>query len=168
MNASELTRELVEASAGAGARTRRAARVAAAIRAFGGYRWVGVYDVGADEISIVGWDGPGPPAYPRFSRAEGLCGAAVMARRSVVVGDVAADPRYLTTHTTTRSEIVVPVSSAGAPVGLIDVESERPQAFGEADERLLERCAALISPLWRPERAGEALSAERARREAGG
>ena len=91
-----------------------------------------------------------------------------MARRSVVVGDVAADPRYLTTHTTTRSEIVVPVFSAGAPVGLIDVESERPQAFGEADERLLERCAALISPLWRPERAGEALSAERARREAGG
>jgi L-methionine (R)-S-oxide reductase len=149
MNESELTRDLVDATSGTGGRDRRAARVAAAIRRHGDYRWVGVYDVGADEISVLGWDGPGPPAYPRFRRADGLCGAAVAAREAVVVGDVGADPRYLTTHATTRSEIVVPVFAFGRPVGLIDVESERPQAFGDTDKRLLERCAALITPLWR-------------------
>jgi len=35
------------------------------------------------------------------------------------------------------------------PVGLIDVESEQRDAFATEDEQLLERCAALISPLWR-------------------
>jgi L-methionine (R)-S-oxide reductase len=148
MNESELIRELVEASAGAGERPTRAVRVAAAIRRFGGYRWVGIYDVGVDEISVVSWDGPGPPAHRRFPRHRGLCGAAVGARSAVVVGEVAADARYLTTHATTRSEIVVPVFAGGTPVGIIDVESEQPQAFGEADQRLLERCAAVISPLW--------------------
>jgi L-methionine (R)-S-oxide reductase len=149
VNESELTRGLVEASCAGGDRVLRAAAVAAVIRRFGSYRWVGLYDVGREQISLLGWDGPGPPAHPRFPRSDGLCGAAVAGRRPVVVGDVAADGRYLTTHATTRSEIVVPVIAAGVPVGLVDVEGEQPEAFGEADERLLERCAALISPLWR-------------------
>jgi L-methionine (R)-S-oxide reductase len=149
VNESELTRALVEASCAGGDRALGAAAVAAVIRRFGSYRWVGLYDVGREQISLVGWDGPAPPAHPRLPRTDGLCGAAVAARRPVVVGDVAADARYLTTHTTTRSEIVVPVIAAGVPVGLVDLESERTNAFGAADERLLERCAALISPLWR-------------------
>jgi GAF domain-containing protein len=152
MTARELTRELVEASAAAGQRAANAERAAAAIRRFGGYRWVGIYDVGRDEITVLGWDGPAPPAHPRFPRSAGLCGAAVAARRPVVVGDVAADARYLTTHDSTRSEIVVPVIAGGVAVGLIDVESERPDAFTTDDEQLLERCAALISPVWRSKR----------------
>jgi putative methionine-R-sulfoxide reductase with GAF domain len=148
----ELTRELVEASGAAGGRSASAERVAAAIRRYGGYRWVGIYDVGRDEIAVIGWDGPGPPVHPRFPRTAGLCGAAVAARRPVVVGDVAADTRYLTTHASTRSEIVVPVLASGVPVGLIDVESETSNAFAPDDEQLLERCAALISPLWRSRR----------------
>ena len=149
MNEAELASTLVDASAGAGHRAGRAARVAAAIRGFGGYRWVGIYDVGADAIAVVGWDGLGPPAHPRFPRTHGLCGAAAAAGVAVVVGDVGADPRYLTTHTSTRSEIVVPVHTGRAVVGLIDVESERPDAFDEGDQRMLERCASLIAPLWR-------------------
>jgi len=152
VNASELTRELVEVSAASGQRALRAERAAAAIRRFGDYRWVGIYDVGRDEIAALAWAGPGRPAHPRFARTAGLCGAAIAGRRPVNVGDVSVDPRYLTTHTTTRSEIVVPVFVAGAPVGLIDVESDRHNAFAAADEQFLERCAALISPLWRSER----------------
>ena len=149
MNEAQLAAELAAHSAGAGDRQQRAARVAALIRRVGGYRWVGVYDVTADEIAVVGWDGPAPPAHPRFARSSGLCGAAVEAGEAVVVGDVSADPRYLTTHTTTRSEIVVPVSAGSTVVGLIDVESERPDAFAERDRQLLEHCAAVITPLWR-------------------
>lgn len=43
------------------------------IRRFGGYRWVGVYDVTANEIAAVGWNGPAAPTYPRFPRSQGLC-----------------------------------------------------------------------------------------------
>jgi L-methionine (R)-S-oxide reductase len=152
MNESELTHAVVKASSSGGSRAFRAAGVAAAIRTFGGYRWVGLYDVSLEQIALLGWDGPAPPAHPRFPRTDGLCGAAVATRRTVVVGEVAADARYLTTHATTRSEIVVPVFAAGVAVGVIDVESEQPDAFADADQRLLERCAALISPIWRGER----------------
>ena len=149
MKEAELTAELISSSSASDDRERRAERVAASIRRFGGYRWVGIYDVTVEEIAVVAWDGPAPPTHPRFPREQGLCGAAVATGEPVVVGDVASDPRYLTTHTTTRSEIVVPVLAEGDVVGLIDVESEQPDAFGESDRQLLERCAAEIVPLWR-------------------
>jgi len=148
VNEDELTHQLTVAAAGHADRDRRAVLVASAIRRFGGYRWVGIYDVGSEEIAVLGWDGPAAPAHPRFPRSEGLCGAAVTTAEPVVVGDVGADPRYLTTHSTTRSEIVVPVIAGGDVVGIIDVESERRKAFGDRDRQLLERCAALIVPLW--------------------
>jgi L-methionine (R)-S-oxide reductase len=148
MNEAELTTELVATTSAPEEREQRAERVAASIRRFGAYRWVGVYDVTADEIAAVGWDGPAAPTYPRFPRSQGLCGAAVAAGAPVTVADVASDPRYLTTHMTTRSEIVVPVFRDGDVVGLIDVESEKSNAFGDRDRQLLERCAAVIVPLW--------------------
>ena len=144
-----MTAELVALIAAADDREQRAARVAASIRRSGEYRWVGVYDVSEHEIAVVGWDGPAPPTHPRFARTQGLCGAAAAAGEPVIVGDVSADARYLTTHLTTRSEIVVPVFADGAVVGLIDVESERPDAFGDRDKQFLEQCAAVIAPLWR-------------------
>jgi L-methionine (R)-S-oxide reductase len=149
MDQDELTLALAALTDSGDDREQRAAGVAAAIRRFGDYRWVGIYDVTEDEIAVVGWDGPGPPAHPRFARAQGLCGAAVAAREPVIVGDVSADTRYLTTHSTTRSEIVVPVVAGDVVVGLIDVESERANAFGNRDEQLLEHCAEVIAPLWR-------------------
>ena len=148
MNEAALTAELVAISTAAADRERRADRIAAAIRRFGGYRWVGVYDVTCDEIAVVGWNGPAAPTHPRFPREQGLCGAAIVTGEPVVVGDVTADARYLTTHTTTLSEIVVPVIGDGSVVGVIDVESERLDAFGESDRNLLKRCASVIVPLW--------------------
>jgi L-methionine (R)-S-oxide reductase len=121
---------------------------AAEIRGHGGYRWVGIYEVTSDEIGILGWDGPAEPAYPRFPRTQGLCGAAVAACKTLVVGDVAADPRYLTTFGSTRSEIVVPIVRGEGVVGVIDVESEQPNAFAETDRAALEQAAARLAADW--------------------
>jgi len=125
-------------------------RLAEQIREAGAYRWVGIYAVGRSEISVIGWSGPAPPAYPRFPKDRGLCGAAAASGRTVVVNDVVKDPRYLETLTTTRSEIVVPVKrSTGEVVGVIDVESERPDAFGIVDQQKLEEFAVLAAALWK-------------------
>ena len=50
---------------------------------------------------------------------------------------------------TPGSEIAVPVlgATAGQVVGLLQVETEAPGAFGEEDRRRLEACAALLGPL---------------------
>ena len=129
-------------------REERARDAAGVLRRTGGFRWVGLYDVTETEIAVIGWDGPGPPAHPRFPVGQGLSGAAVASRETVVVGDVAVDPRYLTTLGNTRSEIVVPVRIDGVVRGLVDVESDQIDAFSEEDSALLERCAESLAPLW--------------------
>jgi L-methionine (R)-S-oxide reductase len=130
-------------------RATKAERAAALIRRAGPYRWVGIYEVLPEEIAVIAWSGPGAPAHPRFPRTAGLNGAAVGTGEPVIVQDVASDPRYLTTLSGTRAEAVIPVkSAAGEVVGTIDVESERADAFTDADRTLLEACAAALAPLW--------------------
>ena len=120
------------------------------IREAGDYRWVGIYAVSPEEISVIGWSGPAPPAHPRFPKDRGLCGAAAASGKTVVVEDVTKDPRYLETLDTTRSEMVVPVKREnGEVVGLIDVESEHEDAFTPLDLRLLEGYASAVARLWR-------------------
>jgi L-methionine (R)-S-oxide reductase len=148
VTSSDLLLEVAAIAGGPGDRLDRARRSARTIRTAGPYRWVGIYDVTDDEIAVVGWDGPAAPAHPSFPRTQGLCGDAVATGETVMVGDVSADPRYLTTHATTRSEIVVPVLLAGEIVGVVDVESDRPDAFGGNDRAFLERCAGALSGLW--------------------
>ncbi len=131
-------------------RTVKAQSLAELIGRSGGYRWVGIYDVAGDEIAAIAWTGPDAPAVPRFPVSQGLCGAAVRFGATVVVGDVTEDPRYLTTFGSTRSEIIVPMLHpvTRAILGLIDVESERVDAFSQDDRAFLEKCASSLSRLW--------------------
>jgi putative methionine-R-sulfoxide reductase with GAF domain len=88
----DLTKELEKILAGPGARSDKARRAAAVIRSAGGYRWVGLYDIGRETISVFGWDGPDPPTYPTFPVTQGLNGAAAASGEAVVVQDVTRDP----------------------------------------------------------------------------
>jgi GAF domain-containing protein len=131
-------------------RQAKAQRISEMIRAAGAYRWVGIYAVESEEIACVAWSGHDAPAHLRFPRSQGLCGAAVRSGAAVVVGDVTSDPRYLATFGSTRSEIVVPMVNpvTGATLGLIDVESERVNAFTDDDRAFLEECASVLASLY--------------------
>jgi GAF domain-containing protein len=131
------------------ARATRARRIVDEIRAFGRYRWVGVYDVDEEAVTILGWSGGGAPAHPRFSRSDGLTGRAIARAAAVVVDDVASDPDYLEAFGDTRAETIVPVVVDGGVVGTIDVESDRPNAFRDRDRAFLDGCAAAAVALWR-------------------
>jgi GAF domain-containing protein len=126
----------------------RARRAAERIREQRGYRWVGLYRVAPPRITAVAWTGAAAPAHSSFPVTQGLCGQAVQSGSTVLVGDVTRDPHYLTTFGSTRSEIVVPVRRDGTIVGLIDVESEKPEAFGDADRVFLEGAAAILAECW--------------------
>jgi len=87
-----------------------------------------------------------PPAYPRFPITQGLAGAAFETKQAIMVADVHKNPRYLPTFGSTNSEIVVPVMTESEKVvGLIDVESEKLDAFTEEDRDFLEHAAFLIA-----------------------
>ena len=77
---------------------------------------------------------------------RGICGAAAAEKATIIVDDVNADPRYLACSIDTKSEIVVPIMHGGDVLGEIDIDSDRPAAFGPADRELLEAVAALLAP----------------------
>jgi GAF domain-containing protein len=131
-------------------RRAKAEQIAGIIRNAGRYRWVGIYEVEGEDIAVVAWSGPGAPTHARFPANQGLCGAAFHSGSAVAAGDVSSDPRYLTTLGSTRSEIVVPIllPGTGAVLGMIDVESDQPNAFTDDDRVLLEGCAAVLAGLW--------------------
>jgi len=137
-------------AAGPGDRHERAQRAAATIARVGGYRWVGLYDVRATDIEVIGWAGPNAPTYPTFPRNEGLNGAAVASGEPVIVQDVTQDARYLSTLGSTRAEMIMPVRvlPGGPVVGTIDVESDKVNPFTERDRDLLSACAGALTDLW--------------------
>lgn len=126
--------------------------VANALKRAGSFRWVGLYDVdhAAGLVKNVVYSGPGAPEYPTFPIGKGLTSAVIASRKTVNVGNVAADPRYLTAFGSTRSEIIIPVlDTAGeAVVGTIDIESEIPNAFSAETQAMLEFVAEILRPLW--------------------
>jgi putative methionine-R-sulfoxide reductase with GAF domain len=110
------------------------------------YSWVGIYLVEGDELVLGPWQGPQPTEHVRIPVGAGVCGAAAVSGQTEVVDDVNADPRYIACFPSTRSEVVVPIAYDGKVVGEIDIDSDRPAAFGEEDRSFLERVALLLSP----------------------
>jgi L-methionine (R)-S-oxide reductase len=113
---------------------------------FDHYSWVGIYLVEGDDLVLGPWKGPQATEHVRIPIGQGICGAAAATGRTEVVDDVKADERYLACFPSTRSEIVVPIVYEGRVVGEIDIDSDQPAAFTEADRAYMERVAVLISP----------------------
>jgi len=112
------------------------------------YNWVGFYMLDESAASpptlVLGaFEGAMTP-HTRIPLDQGICGAAAASGKTVVVDDVAGDPRYLACSIETRSEIVVPVFVRGKVVGELDIDSHFLAAFKHDDRELIEFCAALI------------------------
>jgi GAF domain-containing protein len=108
------------------------------------YHWVGIYLVEGDAL-VLHTEVGRPTPHRRIPVTEGLCGAAVRERATIVVDDVRQDPRYLACSMETRSELVVPiVDGGGRVVGEIDIDSDEPAAFGADDRALVEAAAAAL------------------------
>ncbi len=76
-------------------------------------------------------------------RGSGLVAEAVRTAQPVLVHDVLEDPRYLavTELPETRSELSVPITVKGRLIGVLNVQSERPGAYGRSDVALLQSLA---------------------------
>ncbi|WP_245848307.1 GAF domain-containing protein [Actibacterium ureilyticum] len=97
------------------------------------FDWTGFYRAVAPDLLKIGpyQGGHGCLTIP-FSR--GVCGAAARTRQVQLVDDVDAFPGHIACASSTRSEIVLPVIGAdGALLGVLDIDSDRPAAFTQAD-----------------------------------
>lgn len=108
------------------------------------YTWVGIYLLHGNELVLGPFLGK-PSPHTRIPLGRGICGAAAADKTTIIVDDVNADPRYLACSVETRSEIVVPILRNGEVLGEIDIDSDRPAAFGPDDKRLLEGVAGVLA-----------------------
>lgn len=101
------------------------------------FDWTGFYRVTGPEILKIGpyQGGHGCLVIP-FSR--GVCGAAARTGQVQLVPDVDAFPGHIACASSTRSELVLPVFGAGGRlIGVLDIDSDRPDAFTGEDAREL-------------------------------
>ncbi len=73
----------------------------------------------------------------RVKVGEGVTGTAAQRREAVLVGDVSADPRYISAVPNVRSELAVPLIVKNRVIGVIDIESPLPDHFTEEHKSLL-------------------------------
>jgi len=111
------------------------------------YSWVGIYLVEGAELVLHNYMGK-PSPHTRIPIGQGICGAAVHEKKSIIVDDVNADPRYLACSIETRSEIVIPIMSGNKVFGEIDIDSDLEAIFHDSDQEILEKCAAVLAKLF--------------------
>lgn len=97
------------------------------------FDWTGFYrNVGNETLKIGPYQGGHGCLVIPFSR--GVCGAAARTGEIQLVPDVDAFPGHIACASSTRSEIVLPVWSAkGDLIGVLDIDSDQPDAFTEGD-----------------------------------
>jgi signal transduction histidine kinase len=72
---------------------------------------------------------------------EGVTGWVARHGKPVRVGDVTQDPRYVIARRGVKSELAVPLEVNGETRGVINVDSDRTDAFSVSDQDLLEQLA---------------------------
>ena len=104
--------------------------------------WVGFYLAEGDELVL----GPfqGQPAITRIPLGKGVCGAAALERKTIVVSDISKFPGHIACDSSSKSELVVPLLNWGHLLGVLDVDSASPARFDEDDREGFESVAAVF------------------------
>jgi L-methionine (R)-S-oxide reductase len=103
------------------------------------YNWVGFYfRNGNKEELVLGPYFGAPTDHTIIPFGKGICGQVAVSNQNFVVPDVSAQDNYIACCITVKAEIVVPVFVNGKNIGQIDIDSNTPDPFTEADERFLE------------------------------
>lgn len=95
---------------------------------------------------------PARAAELRLRLGEGITGWVARTGQPTRVGDVRSDPRYVQLRPDVRSELAVPLEVNGEIRGILNVDSDRVDAFTAADQELLgelaDQAAKVIHNTW--------------------
>jgi len=103
------------------------------------YNWVGFYFRNSNKEELILGPYVGAPTdHTIIPFGKGICGQVAVSNKNFVVPDVSAQDNYIACSITVKAEIVIPVFVDGKNMGQIDIDSNTPNPFTEADERFLE------------------------------
>lgn len=121
------------------------ANVCAILQTAFDFFWVGFYFRQGSDLVL----GPfqGKPSTTRLQITpcpDGACGQAAVFNTAIILADVEEFSGYVCDHPETRSEIVVPLVVRGKTELLINIESDKPNAFDGVDQHGIEVVMRLI------------------------
>jgi L-methionine (R)-S-oxide reductase len=108
------------------------------------YFWTGFYRLIGGRLVI----GPymGTVGCLQIEIGRGVCGTAAAEKRTLIVPDVSQFPGHIACDPNSKSEIVVPVFGVGGElIAVLDVDSDRLNAFDEEDRAGLEKIVGLFA-----------------------
>ena len=108
------------------------------------YFWIGIYLAAGNKVMRQCFRGPVPPCHS-FALGVGNVGTAGQTGITKVIADVSTDPTYSMCFMETKSEIVLPIKIGSRVIGVIDVESDRLDAFSSQERALLEQVAEMLA-----------------------
>ncbi len=109
-----------------------------------GFFWTGFYLLTNDNKLVVRTY-QGPVACMELAENTGVCRAAIKQQEIIIVPNVEEFPGHIACDSRSKSEIVVPVKDKkGEIIGVLDVDSNKPNTFDEVDAEGLERIVSLI------------------------
>jgi L-methionine (R)-S-oxide reductase len=109
-----------------------------------GYFWIGVYLTVGKKLVCKAYRGRKPPRRS-FDFSKGMVGAAAATGFLKFVSDTSQEPSHSAGFRETRSQIVVPIRMGSRVLGVIDVQSDRADAFRYQDKVLLQKAALLLA-----------------------
>lgn len=101
--------------------------------------WTGFYFY--DGVELVVGPFQGLPACVRIAIGKGVCGTAAATGVTQRVADVDAFPGHIPCDSASRSELVVPLRKHDVLIGVLDLDSPRPNRFDAEDQAGLEAIA---------------------------
>ena len=112
------------------------------------FYWVGFYLVEKDRLVL----GPfqGTPACVFLEIGNGVCGTCALEKKSILVPNVHAFPGHIACDPNSKSEIAIPCfDNENVFRAVLDIDSDRLNAFDETDRKYLEALSDQLRPLWR-------------------
>jgi L-methionine (R)-S-oxide reductase len=104
--------------------------------------WIGFYLLEGDRLYL----GPfhGQPACTVIPVGRGVCGTAVLERRTINVPDVVSFPGHIACDAASRSELVIPLPYGLKFWGVLDVDSPVTGRFDLASQHFFEQSVGLL------------------------
>ncbi len=119
------------------------ANICAALKEAMNFFWVGFYLIDNESELVLG-PFQGPVACTRIRKGKGVCGSAWDQNQTIIVPNVDEFPGHIACASASKSEIVIPFSSNGQIIGVLDVDSDQLSDFDETDSFYLQRILNLL------------------------
>jgi len=110
---------------------------------FSFFFWTGFYLLENGELIVGPYQGP--LACQILEKDKGVCWAGIREKKSIIVPNIHEFPGHIACDSRSNSEIVVPLlDKKNDPLGILDVDSQKLNAFSTIDKEWLEKIVLLI------------------------